>query len=800
MKTALIQLKVSGLMCSFCTVSVEKALKRLAGIRSVQVNLVHGIVLVEAEPNKVTPDELREVVERLGYGVSSTEAQQTRADEALYHSIKLRGAIGLVLAIVGLITDPLNLFGLRSGLRASVSLAIALIVLLWVGSPILKKTMLALRQGVINANVLLSAGAWGSLGVGCLALFRSGWPNFLPVAYWLMALHIFFGYFKLDTRKRASETVRKLLSLQPTVARVLRGELITNVPTKDLRAGEMIVVRPGERIPLDGEVTNGEAAVDESSFTGESTPVSKCPGSSVIGGSLNFDGGLTIRVTKPFEECFLSQIVGLMTRISERKPPVELLADRVMNYYGPAVFTLAVTAFLAWIVFTGDIKAATIVFLTSIIMGYPCALGVTTPLLAAFAGGKGLSGGILVKASEVLHGLSEIDAIAFDKTGTLTYGRPTVTDVIPFDVTRRELLLVAGAAEAHSEHPLAKAITFLAKKEISAIPAARDFRAVTGKGVLAKLEEADITIGKAAFFKELGMPVDGRCESHVAELEAAGKTTILISRNSRIIGILALQDIPRRDASHLTEQLRARGIRSVILTGDSLGVGNAIAKEVGVDEVRSELLPQEKAEAIAAMQKRGLKVAMVGDGVNDAPALAQADVGIAIGAGTDVAIESAGVILLSDQLTSILGALTLGKASARTLTTNVAIAILFNVVGIALAVFGLVTPVIAILIMAASILAILLNTMRIGTLPIRSHLQSSVETSSLAEAEFAVPKMHCDGCAEKIIAALSSVAGIVEVEAKVAQKRVYIQYEPDLLQRSALEQMLNKAGFRAIPV
>lgn len=449
-----VQLKVSGLMCSFCTMSVEKALKRYPAIKSVMVNLVHGIVLVEADTAKMNREQLADAIEKLGYSVSSTEVQQYKTDEELFSLIKQRGTIGMVASIIDLVVDPLNLFGLPQQYRSYFSLVVAAFVLFWVGYPILRKSIMSVKQRVINANVLLSAGAWGSFIVGAISLYNPVLPNFLPVAAWLMSLHLFFGYFKLDTRKKASDAVRKLINLQPAKARVLRGGQFVDVLTKEVIVGEIVEVRPGERIPLDGVVVNGGASVDEASFTGESTPAIKEVSSTVIGGTLNLDGALQIKVSKIGQDSFLSQIVSLMSRIAEKKPPVELLADKLMNYYGPVVFIVAAIAFVVWGVATGNYIQATLVLLTTVIMGYPCALGITTPMLAAIAGGKGISIGLLVKASEVFYGLSRVDTIVFDKTGTLTYGKPTVTDVHAFNGNRIELLSIAEALESKSEHPI----------------------------------------------------------------------------------------------------------------------------------------------------------------------------------------------------------------------------------------------------------------------------------------------------------------------------------------------------------
>lgn len=793
-----VHMKASGLMCSFCTMSVEKALKRYPGVKSVMVNLVHGIVLVEADTKQTSREELARAVERLGYSVSSTEVQQYETDEAIHKLVKQRGFIGMALSLITLLVDTLNILGLPAHVRAWFSFAVAAFVLLWVGFPILRKTFLAVGQRVINANVLLSTAAWGSFIVGTASLFDPRWPNFLPVAAWLMSLHLFFGFFKLDTRKKAAEAVRKLLSLQPPRAQVIRGDQTLTVLTKDVAAGEIVIVRPGERIPLDGEVMEGNASVDESSFTGESVPAAKEKGAKVIGGTLNIDGFLKVRVTKVGEESFLSQIVRLMTQIAERKPPVELLADRLMNYYGPVVFIAAALAFSAWIFVTGDWIASTLVLLTVVIMGYPCALGISTPMLAAIAGGKGISIGLLVKASEVFHGLSITDTVVFDKTGTLTYGRPTVTDVIPFGISREQFLSLGGALEGPSEHPLAQAINFYAQREGAAIQPVKNFHATPGKGVSATIEGMELFVGKPSFVEERGASLTNEVQTSIQRLAGEGKTAVVLARAKEVAGVIGLQDTPRRGAELVIAKLKQRGVRTVMLTGDSRPVAEAIGQKLGIDEMRADLLPPDKVAAIQSLQSEGRKVAMVGDGINDAPALAQADVGIAIGAGTDVAIESAGVILIGDRLDDVVNALTLGKASYRTLTVNVALAVLFNIGGVILASLGLITPLLAMGVMILSIFAILLNTLRIRAMKLE-HLDIA-EAGALAEIEYLVPNMVCEGCAEKISTALRAVHGVQEVKPKVKQKHIYVRYEPQKVRETELQEAVEHSGFTAVEV
>ncbi len=799
MATESVQMKVSGLMCSFCTMSVEKALKRYPAINSVMVNLVHGIVLVEADTAKMNREQLAEAVEKLGYVVSSTEVQQYKTDEELFSLIKKRGIIGMVAAAIDLLVDPLNVFSLpQQQYRAYFSLAVAAFILFWVGYPILRKTIMAVRQRVINANVLLSAGAWGSFMIGAISLYNPVFPNFLPVAAWLMSLHLFFGYFKLDTRKKASDAVRKLINLQPAKARVLRGEQFVEVLTKEVTVDEVVEVRPGERIPLDGVVLNGGASVDEASFTGESIPALKEIGSNVIGGTLNLDGALQIKVSKIGQDSFLSQIVSLMSRIAEKKPPVELLADKLMNYYGPVVFIIAAIAFVAWGLVTGNYIQATLVLLTTIIMGYPCALGITTPMLAAIAGGKGISIGLLVKASEVFYGLSRVDTIVFDKTGTLTYGKPTATDVHALNGNSIELLSIAEALESKSEHPIGQAITFFAQKEAAPKLSINDFKAIPGRGVTGSINGETVLAGKPSFIEQSGIDVTNEIRNSITALGSDGKTAVLICKGNNVIGIIALQDTPRPTGEQVIAKMKHRGIRTVMLTGDSKQVAVPIAKKLGIDEVQTELLPNEKATAIEELQKKGYRVAMVGDGINDAPALAQSDVGIAIGAGTDVAIEAASVILIGDRLIDVLNAVILGKASYKTMTGNVIVAVLFNIVGMLLATFGLITPMLAIVVMIVSIFSILINTLRVRTLRLETVNQETA--MALTEISFKVTNMVCEGCAEKITTALTALPGVRTVKPKVIQKQVQINYYPEQIKQDDLKNVLEKEGFNAIEI
>ena len=793
MANKLIQVKASGMMCSFCTMSVEQALKRLDGVENVQVNLVHGIILVEADSARVTQEQVAKKVEDLGYTVVATEAQQVTTDEALFSTIKRRGFLAVGIAVADLLFDPLNLFGVPERTRAFVSGIVAAVVLTWIGYPILRKTLMAVGQRVINANVLLSAGAWGAFGIGIAHFFApTEWPNFFPVAIWLMALHLFFGYFKLGTRKAAAESVRRLLALQAERARVVRGGGEIEVPVEEVQPGETILIRPGERVPLDGTIREGTSSLDMSTVTGESAPVYREVGEEVVGGTINLDGFLQVEVLRPASESYIAQVVRLMRHIEEKKPPIQLLMDRLMNYYGPVVFAVAALAALGWLLYSGEISTAVLIGLTTIIMGYPCALGITTPMVLAIGGGHGIARGLLVRAGEFFQSLAEVDTVAFDKTGTLTYGRPTVREVIALHGSEDEVLATIAAAEVGSEHPLAGAIVRYAQMEEVRFPEATNFRAVPGKGVQATIGERRVMVGRPSFLASGGVDID-RAE-RMAQLEAAGHTVVYAAADGELIGAVALQDTPRPGTARAIRHLHELGVRSVLLTGDNCAVAEAIARQVGINEVLAELLPGEKVDVIERLQREGRIVAMVGDGINDAPALVQSDVGIALGAGTDVAMESAGVVLVSDQMEKVVSSIVLGRASHRKMKQNIAIAVSANVIGITLAILGWITAPVAIAIMTASIFAVLLSTLSL--LRLRLDLPEVAEEETVVETVIPARRMHCDNCARNINRKLSKTKGVQRVAADATRKEVVVTYRPDETSEELLRHQLEQMGFR----
>ena len=805
---ALYHIKASGLMCSFCTMSVEKALGRLPGVRNVQVNLVYGIILVEADVARVTEADVAHKVEELGYTVVATEAQQYSTDEALFTTIRRRGFLAMTLAVLDTAFEVMTAGVLPERTRAVVSGLVAAVILLWIGQPILRKTLMAVRQRVINANVLLSSGAWGAFAIGVAHLVQpAAWPNFFPIAAWLMGLHLFFGYFKLGTRKRAAESVRKLLSLQAQSANVLRGDREVDVPVEEVQPGEVVVIRPGERVPLDGIIRRGAASFDMSTVTGESAPAYREVDGEVVGGTMNLDGFVHVTVTHPASEGFVAQVVKLMRQIEERKPPIQLLMDRLMNYYGPVVYVLAATAFAGWLLATGDASRATLVAVSVVILGYPCALGLTTPLILAIGGGHGVARGLLVRAGEFFQALAEVDTVVFDKTGTLTYGRPTVSDVIAYTGDTDELLAIAAGAESGSEHPLAGAIVRYAAFHEVRPAEATAFRAVTGKGVVATIDGAAVVVGRRDFLAQEGVSVDtpppsgDGAASRALALEGS-HTVIYVGVAGRAVGAIVLQDTPRPGSAQVMHQLARMQIRTVMLTGDSRPVATAVGQALAMDEVHAELLPQDKVAVIERLQREGHTVAMVGDGINDAPALVQSDVGIALGAGTDIAMESAGVVLVSDRLDRVVSALILGRASHAKMRQNIVLAVAFNVVGVSLAMMGRVTTTVAIAIIVASVFAVLLSTASLLRLdlgtdgPARDEVSSNAQPAALTEVVIPARRMHCQSCARVITEKLSAMEGVRTVAPNLVRKEVLVAFEAGQISEERLREELVTLGYR----
>jgi Cu+-exporting ATPase len=580
-----------------------------------------------------------------------------------------------------------------------------------------KGSWTAIRTHSINMDFLIALGTTVAYLYSVAVVF---FPEVLPVkveqrdVYFevsavIIAFVLLGKYMEEIIKKRSSAAVRKLMDLRPAVARVIRGGAEVEIPAEAIMVGEVIVVRPGERIPTDGAVIEGASSVDESMLTGESMPVEKMPGGKVIGGTLNRNGVLRVEATRIGKDTALAQIIKLVEEAQASTAQVQRLADQVTRYFVPAVVAVAVIAFFGWWI-AGDFPQGLLAFIAVLIISCPCALGVATPAALMVGVGKGAEIGILIRGADVLERARQLNTVVFDKTGTLTRGEPSVTDLVPLGGrAEAEILRLAAAVEAGSEHPLGEAIVRAATLRDLALPPITSFEGITGHGVRAQVDGHTLLLGNRRLFSQQGIDI-GQAETAMIDLERSGKTAMLVGADDTLIGIIAVADTLKPEAKEAVAELRAMGIEVILLSGDNERTARAVGKELGIDNVIAEVVPADKAKVIKNLQGQGKKVAMVGDGVNDAPALATADIGIAIGSGSDVAKETGGIILVRDDVRQVAAAIRLSRATLRRIKQNLFWAFLYNSVGIPIAALGFLNPIIAAAAMALSSLSVIVNS------------------------------------------------------------------------------------------
>jgi heavy metal translocating P-type ATPase len=761
--------KIGGLHCSLCTGTIEKALGQQPGVDKVAVSLTHEQALVEYDPSQVSPDQLLGTLKDIGYTIwdprkarpfDEEEAQLVTEGRRLLVAIAfslmtigfLYQAQGwLTIAIPAAVTITLGgvAFLLQRGqgvARATGGTAVllalggaafavhrlpaaqpwvpwivgvfAFAVVFALARHILVMAFQSVRRGILNQHVLLESGAFAGLVGGFigLAVQPPGYPTapFFGVSVLIVNYHLFSEWLSLLVKTRSSQAVKRLLDLQPDTARVMRAGRELDIEISDVAAGDVVKVRPGERVPVDGEVVGGHSSVDQSLVTGEPVPVEKAEGDSVVAGSVNGLGALLVRVTAVGEQSFLQQVIRHVEDARALKPGILHLVDQILRVYAPAVLLLSALSFAGWILGSWllaghpDVSRAVFAGLGVLVMGYPCAVGIAAPLSIVRGAGEAADQGIIMRTGEAFQTFRLVKQVILDKTGTLTVGRPSVREIIALG-EEDEILSLAAAAEASSEHPLGVAILDAALARNRLVPSVDDFESVTGKGVAAVVAGDRVLVGRPAFLQEQGVDTSA-VAARVAQLEAEGRTVIGVSREGTILGSIALADELREDAAEMVAGLRAVGLEPVLVTGDNEQAANRVARQLGIGRVHAGVLPGEKAEIIRELQRRG-RTAMVGDGINDAPALMQADVGIAMDGGTDIAIESADIIILGSRLRAVLVAREISRRSYRKVKQNVALAFLFNGIGIPAATTGLVYPVWAMAAMALSVSTIFVNSL-----------------------------------------------------------------------------------------
>ncbi len=704
-----VTINVDGMVCASCTAHVQRALDKTPGVSKAAVNLVTGQAVVDFDPSTVAVETLAEAIRDTGYEASlpqqgrgaikeQEEREREQATEA--RSLTVKAAVSVALGASAMLL-PMRL--MHEPAVAYALATAALFVMTWAGGRIYSGAARAVRHGSSDMNVLIALGT-GAAFLYSLAVTTA--PGFFhargiaadvyyEAAILILAFVVAGRAMEARAKRHTTSALRKLIQLQPPTARVIREGVETEIPVSAVRRGNAIVVRPGEKIPVDGEVTAGESYVDESMLTGEPVPVVKKSGNTVVGGTVNTTGSFEYRATALGEASVLARIVTLMRQAQSTRAPIERLADRISRVFVPVVLALAALTFAGWMVAGGEIARGASAAVAVLIIACPCAMGLAVPTAVMVASGRGAEFGLLIKGGEAFEKLRKVDTIVLDKTGTVTEGKPSVTSTDLDDAALR----LAAAAESRSEHPLAHAVVAYAVSRGLALPEPHGFQSVTGRGIMAEVEGHRVIAGTAAWLASCGVTAEG--------------DGILVAVNGKFMGSLTVADPIRAGSVKAVAELKRLGLDVVLLTGDRRANAEAIAREAGITRVVAEVLPEGKTAEIRRLQQEKRVVAMVGDGINDAPALAQADVGFAMGSGTDIAIEAGDVTLLRADLAGVARAIGLSRAAWRVMTQNLGWALGYNVIAIPAAALGFLNPVIASAAMALSSVSVVGNSLRL---------------------------------------------------------------------------------------
>ncbi|NYT02784.1 MAG: copper-translocating P-type ATPase [Methanosarcinales archaeon] len=689
-------IKVGGMVCATCVSTVGEAIKSLDGVLDVTVNLGSERAYVTYNPRLTTMGEIRKAIDDSGYqylGVvgEDTEDLERAAREKDLREKKRRIIVGFAVSLLLMAMMFLPLGHLFMFLPMGVlMLLISLPVFVYVSAPIFRAAYRALKNRNLNMDVMYSMGIGVAYVSSVLGTFRIVLtPDFMfyETAVMLASFLTLGRYMETRAKGRTSEAIKKLMGLQPRTATLIRDGQEVETPIEEVQVEDVILVRPGEKIPTDGEVLDGEGYVDESMITGEPIPVLKKAHSAVVGGTLNKNSALRFRATRVGRETVLAQIIDLVDQAQGSRPSIQRIADRAVSYFIPVVLTIAFLSFLAWYFVLGSrylqpegvLLFSLTTMISVLVVACPCALGLASPTAVTVGLGRGAELGVLIKSGEALEVSDHLNRVVFDKTGTLTVGRPDVTDIFAADGDESALLQLAASLENSSEHPLADAVVRKARAEGLDLQEVREFYAFAGKGVVGRMDGKELVMGNRTMLSERSIPISDEISAKALDYEKLGRTALFVALDGRLLGIVAIADRIKENAALAISELKRMNLGVVMITGDNPRSARAVAEQIGIQEVYAEVLPQDKASEVKRLQEGGNVVAFVGDGINDAPALAQSDVGIAIGSGTDVAIETGGIVLMRDDLLDAVAAIQLSKKVMSRIKQNIFWAFAYNV-------------------------------------------------------------------------------------------------------------------------
>lgn len=856
---------VTGMTCAACQANVTRCVQKLDGVEDVNVSLLANQMTVSYDENKLRPENIISAVEGAGYGASSMEKAlekdtgfrgewQLRKKQAenSRQSMKKRLIYSVVLlvplmyiAMGSMLGLPVPGFftGTQNALVSALAQLLLTVPIIFINRHFYQFGFKALFHGAPNMDSLVAIGSGASLAYGIFAMFRMAYgfghgdmelvheyahALYFESAAMILTLVTVGKYLEARSKAKTSDALDKLMDLAPKTAVVLRnGEEVT-IPAEQVAAGDIVVIRPGEGIPVDGVVLEGHGYVDQAAITGESIPVEKNPGDTVISATINKNGSFQFQASKVGEDTTLSQIIRLVDEASNSKAPIARLADKVSGIFVPVVIGIAIVTAVVWMAVGEGFEFALSNAISVLVISCPCALGLATPVAIMVGTGKAAEMGILIKSAESLENLHNVDTIVLDKTGTITSGKPAVTDIVPLtaELNGEELLILAASAEMGSEHPLAQAIVDRAKAEKLPLIQAESFEAESGRGIRAKVDGKDILAGNAVFMEEnrlLDGADAGTASERARALAQEGKTPLIFAQDGKLIGIIAVADTIRESSRAAIKRFAKMGLKVVMLTGDNKVTAEAIRKELNINEAITDVLPTQKEAHIRALQEQGHKVAMVGDGINDAPALTRSDVGIAIGAGTDIAIESADVVLMKDSLNDVAAAIQLSRAVVRNIHMNLFWAFFYNILGIPLAagvlfpVFGWrLSPMIGSAAMSLSSVCVVTNALRLrffkdkDKIPDNEENDGTIEKQEAITADEAEEKgeilmtkiikvegMMCAHCQAHVFKALSAVEGVQKVEVSLEDKQAVVTLAKDVVDQILMD-AVTEAGYTPV--
>lgn len=827
--------KVTGMTCSACSSRVEKCVEKLDGVNNVSVNLLTNSMQVDFDENKLTEEKIANSVIQAGYGMEiptgKAEKKEGKEDvvEKNIESMKKRTIWSFIFLIPLMYVAMGHMIGLPqpsflTGDANAVSFALTQLLLcipvLYINRAYFERGFRSLIHGAPNMDTLISVGSGASLVYGIFAIYRMGYglgiqnmelvhrylhDLYFESAVMILALINIGKYLEARSKGKTSEAIQKLIDLAPKTALVERNGQVVEIAAEDVLTGDILQVKPGSSIPADGVVIEGRTSVDEAAITGESMPVEKKEGDTVTAATLNKTGFIRMRAARVGQDTTFFQIIRLVEEASSSKAPIARMADKIAGIFVPTVMGIALLTGIVWLLMGAEFEFALSCAIAVLVISCPCALGLATPVAIMVGTGKGAENGILIKSGEALEITHNVQSVVLDKTGTITEGKPVVTDIISFGMAENEILKIGAALEKKSEHPLAEAVLLKAKG--MELPNAESFAAIPGKGITAEIQGNVYYAGNQKLIKEQGISCE-KALSSMEKLSEEGKTPLILADEKQVLGIIGVADVVKPTSAKAIQELKKLGIQVIMLTGDNARTAKAIQKQLDIDTVIAEVLPQDKEREISRLQEEGKTVAMVGDGLNDAPALARADVGIAIGAGTDVAIESADIVLMKNDLQDVATAIELSKAVIRNIKENLFWAFFYNVCGIPLAagvlypVFGLkLSPMFGAAAMSLSSLFVVSNALRLRFF--HSLKKGKTQPESIQEKKeeknmytMKIEGMMCPHCQAAVTKALEALEG-TKAEVNLEKKEAYVETG---LEKEALKKAVEDAGYQVLSV